>query len=47
VITNVNDPDRPVPASVEEIIAVARGAAPALERVLDGLLGHLDDRPPV
>jgi purine-nucleoside phosphorylase len=47
VITNVNDPDRPVPASVEEIIAVARRAAPALETVLAGLMEHLDDRLPV
>ena len=28
IITNVNDPDHPVPATVEEIIAVARRAAP-------------------
>ncbi|WP_373497783.1 purine-nucleoside phosphorylase [Desulfococcus sp.] len=38
IITNVNDPDRPVPATVEEIIAVANRAAPALERLIQTLL---------
>jgi purine-nucleoside phosphorylase len=33
-ITNVHDPDRPVPATVEEIIAVARQAAPKLEAIV-------------
>jgi purine-nucleoside phosphorylase len=44
VITNVNDPHHPVPAAVEDIIAVAREAAPALETVLTGIVRHLDDR---
>jgi purine-nucleoside phosphorylase len=43
VITNVNDPDRPVPATVEEIIAVARRAAPNLAKLLAGVLRQLDD----
>ncbi|MGE5256756.1 MAG: purine-nucleoside phosphorylase [Hyphomicrobiales bacterium] len=43
VITNVNDPDRPEPATVEQIIAVARRAAPNLARLLAGVLRQLDD----
>jgi purine-nucleoside phosphorylase len=34
VITNINDPDRPVPATVEEVIAVAKQAAPRLEAII-------------
>ena len=34
IITNVHDPDRPVPATVEEIIAVAQQAAPKLEAII-------------
>jgi len=33
-ITNVHDPDAPVPATVEEIIAVANEAAPRLETII-------------
>jgi purine-nucleoside phosphorylase len=33
-ITNINDPDAPQPATLEEIISVAEGAAPALEKVV-------------
>jgi len=43
VITNVNDPDRPVPATVEEIIAVARRAAPNLAKLLTEVMRQLDD----
>jgi purine-nucleoside phosphorylase len=42
VITNVNQPDRPVPATLEEIIAVADQAAPRLARLIEHLLEHLD-----
>jgi purine-nucleoside phosphorylase len=41
IITNVNDPDRPAPAALADIIAVARRAAPDLERLLCGVLEHL------
>jgi purine-nucleoside phosphorylase len=41
IITNVNDPDRPVPATVEEIIAVANRAAPALEQLIQTLLERM------
>jgi purine-nucleoside phosphorylase len=46
VITNVNDPDRPAPSTVDEIIAVARRTAPDLEKLLTGVLRHLDDGKP-
>jgi purine-nucleoside phosphorylase len=36
-ITNVHDPKRPVPATVEEIIDVAKGAIPQLETILKGV----------
>jgi len=39
----VNDPDHPVPATVEQIIAVARRAAPNLARLLAGVMRQLDD----
>jgi purine-nucleoside phosphorylase len=34
IITNVNDPDNPVPTTVEEVIAVANQAAPRLEKII-------------
>ncbi|MGD9056082.1 MAG: purine-nucleoside phosphorylase [Desulfobacterales bacterium] len=37
IITNVHNPANPVPASVEEIIAVAQKAAPSLETTLKGV----------
>jgi purine-nucleoside phosphorylase len=43
VITNVNDPDRPVPATVDEIMAVARRTAPVLSRLLMEVMRQLDD----
>lgn len=43
VITNVNDPDHPVPATVEDIIAVAHGATPALAALLEGIMRQCDD----
>jgi purine-nucleoside phosphorylase len=42
VVTNVHNPDRPEPASVEAIIAIARQAAPRLENLLNGVLGLID-----
>jgi len=33
-ITNINDPDNPIPATVEEIIAVAKQTTPRLEAIL-------------
>ena len=36
-ITNVHNPDDPVPATVEEIIEVAKGATPLLETIMKGV----------
>ena len=41
IITNVNDPDRPVPATVEEIIAVANTAAPKLTRIIQTVMERM------
>jgi len=37
-ITNVHNPDDPVPATVEEIIEVAKGATPLLEMIIIGVI---------
>jgi purine-nucleoside phosphorylase len=42
IITNVNDPEHPVPAVLEDIIATARRASPSLEKLLVGIIGQLD-----
>ena len=36
-ITNVHNPENPVPATVEEIIEVAKGATPLLETIMKGV----------
>jgi purine-nucleoside phosphorylase len=41
IITNVHNPDNPVPASVEEIIAVAQKTAPSLETMLKGIANKI------
>ncbi len=41
VITNIADPDAPIPATVEEIIAVADEAAPRLKRLMIGIVEQL------
>ena len=43
VVTNLHDPERPEPASVEAIIAAARQAAPRVEKLINGILGRIDD----
>ncbi len=40
-ITNINDPDRPVPAAVEDIIAVANRTAPTLNRLIRAVVAHI------
>lgn len=40
-ITNINDPDTPVPATVEEIIAVAEETAPKLEAIIRKVVGNI------
>jgi purine-nucleoside phosphorylase len=37
-ITNINDPDNPVPATIEDVIAVADEAAPRLEAVIKNVV---------
>ncbi len=41
VITNVNDPDHPAPASVEGIIEVAKSVAPQVDRIIFSVVGRL------
>ena len=41
VITNIADPDTPLPATVEEIIAVADEAAPRLKQLMIGIVEDL------
>ena len=36
-ITNVHNPEDPLPATVEEIIEVAKGATPLLETIIKGI----------
>ena len=40
-ITNVHNPDAPIPATVEEIISVAREAAPKLEMIISSVVRNL------
>jgi purine-nucleoside phosphorylase len=40
-ITNINDPDKPVPATIEEIISVAEKAAPRLETIINDVAGGI------
>jgi len=40
-ITNVHDPDMPVPATVEQIIAVAGQASPRLEMIIRDVVGNI------
>jgi len=38
ILTNVHNPDDPQPATLEEIIDVARTSAPKLEAILHGVI---------
>jgi len=42
IITNINDPDKPSPASVEAILEVANRAAPLVDRIVSELVGGLE-----
>ena len=42
IITNINDPDNPTPASVEAILDVANQAAPDVDRIISELVSRLD-----
>jgi purine-nucleoside phosphorylase len=37
-ITNINDPDNPMPATIEDVIAVADEAAPRLEAIIKNVI---------
>jgi len=41
IITNINDPDNPMPATIEEVIDVADGAAPKLEAIIKNVIGKI------
>lgn len=40
-ITNINDPDRPTPASVDEIVATANRATPMLHRLIEAIVARI------
>lgn len=40
-ITNINNPDRPAPASVEEIVAAANRAAPLLKHLIEAVVAQI------
>jgi purine-nucleoside phosphorylase len=40
-ITNINDPDNPMPTTVDKVIAVADKAAPRLEAVIKNVIGKI------
>jgi purine-nucleoside phosphorylase len=40
-ITNVHDPDMPIPVTVEEVIAVAQQAIPVLEMIIRTVVGNI------
>jgi purine-nucleoside phosphorylase len=42
IISNIADPDRPAPARLEDILAVARGATPRLARIVGDFLEGID-----
>lgn len=42
IITNVHDPEAPEPATVEDIIAVAKQTAPRLRRLIAGLIDAME-----
>jgi len=41
IITNIHDPDHPTSAGVEEIIEVAKSAAPQVDRILHAVIGKI------
>ncbi|MFO7558519.1 MAG: purine-nucleoside phosphorylase [Desulfobacterales bacterium] len=43
IITNMNNPDRPEPVTVESVLAVARKAAPKLERLIKKVIEGTDE----
>jgi purine-nucleoside phosphorylase len=44
IITNVHNPDRPTPSTVEEIIAVAENSAPKIDTIIKKVIENIDER---
>jgi purine-nucleoside phosphorylase len=42
IITNINDPDRPQPATLEDVIQVAGQVTPRLTELVDGVVSRLE-----
>lgn len=42
LISNINDPDNPVPVTLEEVVEVAGKAASSLDRIIQNVLEHLN-----
>jgi purine-nucleoside phosphorylase len=42
-ITNINDPDNPIPTTVDKVIAVAKEAAPRLEAIIKNVILKLHE----
>jgi purine-nucleoside phosphorylase len=42
-ITNINDPDNPLPATVEDIIAVAKNVVPMLEKIIQQVVENVHE----
>ncbi len=43
IITNMNNPDRPEPVTVESVLGVARKAAPKLEKLIKKVIEGIDE----
>jgi len=46
IITNINDPDQPAPASVQAIVAAANRAAPMLKRMIGAVVARIHRETP-
>jgi purine-nucleoside phosphorylase len=44
IITNIHNPDRPTPSTVEEIIAVAENSAPKIDTIIKKVIENIDER---
>ena len=44
ILTNINDPDNPCPAVLEDIIEIARKTAPKLETLIKYVVENIDDQ---
>ncbi|MCP3921049.1 MAG: purine-nucleoside phosphorylase, partial [Desulfobacterales bacterium] len=44
IITNINDPDNPIPATLEEVIKVAESVSPKIDTIIQSIAGKLDEK---